>query len=954
MATIDKIYSRIRPRRLRLFNPLRRLRGVIWLIIRREQNHLGLMTLALLGIVLTVGLVTDAYFFSKAVDRVILKQELADFSEVTGRPPFSTNVYVFPSNRKPVTLEQAETLSKDIANILTNQVQLPLLQNILLISSGTMMLQPESESGYEQGNDFLGSVKVIYLQDIAEYMQIDAGAKLDEDNASGEVMDVWMHNRIAQEMGLQIGDKLIVRFNLLETPVPIQVAGIWHAKSPEDEYWFNAPDTLLKDALIVRRQDYLRFIQPILPSGSREASWYIILDEEKINPKNGSIYLAGFEEAKQIISRFLPGVRLNAPPLNPLNSFVQRSRTLTVLLLGYNLPAYIILLYFLALTSGTIAQWQRKETSILVSRGMSIGGILNLTLLEELLLFVIGYPLGVAFGMLTALIMGYTASFLNFTIREPLPVSFNGLSIPLTVLALGIALVMRLIPAAQATRQSVVTEEREWARPSEKPFWYRYYLDFLLVLPTYYLYDQIVKRGLLSNLIVNSPNDIYREPLLILIPALFIVTASLLGMRLFSLGMRLIDILANLTPWLTLHLALRQLGRQSQDYIRPLLLVIVCLALGVYTISMAASLDQWMIDRIYYRIGTDLTFTPKSVIEGQEFPDGNWIPKPAQFLNVPGVTSAARLGEYYTRITLPQAEVLGKFLALDRLDFPLTAWFRPDFAEEPLGGLMNRLALTPEGILVSRQFLALSGFQIGDQISVQIDGTDTYSFRSSFVITGVYDYFPTVYEQDENKPYFIGNLDHLNDLFGFILPHQIWLKLEPGISGKEVRLALPSKVGVSAPNINDARAVVAEEQGKIERVGIFGTLTVGFLASVAMAIIGLLVYSYASLRDRLYRFVVLQSIGLLRRQIFVQVILEYSFLAIFGAAGGALIGGIASQLFIPFFRYTGERGMPLPPLIPVIARQTAINLVIAFGVVIVLAEVLTIAAALRKQLVRIG
>ena len=36
---------------------------------------------------------------------------------------------------------------------------------------------------------------------------------------------------------------------------------------------------------------------------------------------------------------------------------------------------------------------------------------------------------------------------------------------------------------------------------------------------------------------------------------------------------------------------------------------------------------------------------------------------------------------------------------------------------------------------------------------------------------------------------------------------------------------------------------------------------------------------------------------------------------------GALIGNAASELFIPFFRFTGEQGVPLPPLLPVFAEQ---------------------------------
>ncbi len=139
----------------------------------------------------------------------------------------------------------------------------------------------------------------------------------------------------------------------------------------------------------------------------------------------------------------------------------------------------------------------------------------------------------------------------------------------------------------------------------------------------------------------------------------------------------------------------------------------------------------------------------------------------------------------------------------------------------------------------------------------------------------------------------------------------------------------------------------------MERVGIFGTLTIGFLASASMAILGLLLYSYASLHDRVYRFSVLHAVGLLHRQIVTQVVLEYSFLAAFGALAGTLIGMAASRLFVPFFRYTGQKGIPLPPLIPLTADQSMVNLAIIFTLIIVSAEVATITSALRRRLVRI-
>ena len=134
----------------------------------------------------------------------------------------------------------------------------------------------------------------------------------------------------------------------------------------------------------MRRNDYIRFVQPRLPAGSREANWYIILDEKAVVPQRSPTYISGFDQALKDVNVYLPGARLNSAPLEPLKKFVKRSATLTVILLAYNLPAFGILLYFLMITSTIMAQWQRRETAILASRGMNSLGIVNLTLFEQI------------------------------------------------------------------------------------------------------------------------------------------------------------------------------------------------------------------------------------------------------------------------------------------------------------------------------------------------------------------------------------------------------------------------------------------------------------------------------------------------------------------------------------------------------------------------------------------
>jgi putative ABC transport system permease protein len=938
--------------------PLFRLLGLIGLVLKRQWHHPGLTLLALLGVVLAVGLVTNASFFSEAVEQVILNQRLTELSRVTGRPAFSLGVYTYPSSRQPISLEAAEEVARHVAGTLAAEVGLPLKHVGLRVGSGGMMLQPgEGSTLYAEDQSYLGSVNLVYMVGIENYIDTVAGEPLD-DGASGQELDVWMHTRLAEKMGLHVGETFNVGVTVADVPSPIRVRGFWQIRDSTDPFWFTSTDETLKNALLVRRRDYIAHVEPMIPSKTRLASWHVIMDESGIIPANARSYISGFERGIAIINKYLPGAELNAPPLAPLEEFVQRETTLTTLLLGFNIPAFGFLLYFLILASAIIARWQRQDTSTLVSRGMSVWGILGLTLIEELLLFVLGYPLGVGLGMLLAWLMGYASSFLSFTPRSPMPISLEGISVPLASVALAVALIARLWPAAQAARQSVVEVERERARPLRGPLWYRYFFDFLLLLPTAYAYRQLADKGTLALLVQDRPEDLYRDPLLILVPALFILTAALMTLRVFPLVMRAIDGLASLIPWTTPYLALRRLSRQSQGYVNPLLLIIVSLALGVYTLSMAASLDQWLTDRMYYRVGADLAFEPGKLNAAGTGPegagggslsplDGSSIPLPSEFLDLPGVIAATRVGDFPARIYAGAGgQILSRFLAIDRLDFPSVAWFRHDFADGSLGTLMNQLALAPDGILVSQQFLDENSYQVGDRLSLKIAVDLELTTVAPFTIAGTYKYFPTVFEED--RVAVIGNLEYLSTLFGTLPPHHIWLRTWEGADGKAVLRAV-SKTGVDALRQRDARALIAEEQAKTERVGIFGTLSVGFLAAIVIAAMGLLVYSYASLQERLFRFAVLRAVGLMRHQVIGQAILEYAFLTACGAVAGASIGVAASELFVPFFRVTGERGTPLPPLLPLVAQQDINRLAVTFAGVMVLMGVAVIARIFSRR-----
>ncbi len=181
----------------------------------------------------------------------------------------------------------AETVAPNVAGALTGEIGLPVSQQGLIVeSSGLMLLPSENDTRYAQDrNSILDSVTLVYVADVANQMEIVAGesipvAKISADN----ILDVWMPANMAADMGVHSGEEFRVAVNLSQFPYHIRVRGLWRAKDPSNPFWFSNPDQQLKKALLIRREDYIRFAEAMQPAKAGVISWLIHLDDQVINP----------------------------------------------------------------------------------------------------------------------------------------------------------------------------------------------------------------------------------------------------------------------------------------------------------------------------------------------------------------------------------------------------------------------------------------------------------------------------------------------------------------------------------------------------------------------------------------------------------------------------------------------------------------------------------------------
>lgn len=896
--------------------------SVLTTALHRLRANMGLALCALLALVAAVALAMCVPIYAEGASLRLLRDEIIRQERQTGRSPFALLFRYVSSQRGPLEWDRVQPADSYLSGDGLNSLGLERESFARHARTDQLRLFLPPRSGGQ--NQFLRTVALGFIGGLDAQIHIYDGAApqpLASPPTEQQPLEVLVSRSLADQVGINVDDRFtLVAAGSRPASLPIRIAGLWEPANANDPAWFFAPETL-NEVFLTAEASFTGPVAASLKGEVAQVLWYARLSGRGLSAAQAGPLLSRVEALRARAAGLVPGLRLEISPADPLDRYQKRATELTIQLGVFSVPILGLVLYFAALVAGMLVVRQRGEIALLKTRGVRDSQILGISLIEWLILGGLAMLIGPPLGLWFAALMGRTTSFLQLDdAAEPLALAITGDTLRFGVAAVVLALVAALIPVTAATRRTLVDEQQQAARQLRPPFWQRYYLDLLLLIPPVYGIYQLQRSGGIQ-VGTLAGADPFANPLLVLVPLLLCFALGLLAVRLIPVLLELLARLSTRPNWVAPLVALRSLARQPAAYRGPLLLLILTMSLATWSASMATTIEGSIRQAISYQVGAQTRLieagetaarnqnpgqspgprpqpTPAPSADGQQEPRFLFVPV-RDHLSVVGITAATRVGIYEASLQSGGSAKDGQLIGIDRLDFPkVIPQFKRTWASgESLGALMNVLARYPDGAIVSRNALT-GGLKIGDRLPLQLKLAGDQR-AATLRIVAIVDLFPGFYPQD--GPIIITNLDYLFDQMGGQYPYDVWIARDPA-SDLDVLVGGVRKLGINVLDQIDAADLTIREQTAPRRQGLFGLLSVGFITAAILTLLGFLLSVLISARRRAIELGVLQAIGLGAGQVAIALIIELALVVLAGTGAGTGIGLVAALLVVPLLQ----------------------------------------------------
>lgn len=937
--------------------------AIVVTIIRRLLAQPFLLFVIWLGFTVAIALTVSIPVYAEAAGYRMLISAISAKTQGNTLPPFSLVFKYGSASTKPVRYDQWQQTDYMMANLRDYGVDLPTPPTVRYGASEKLEIRFLDSQLITPA---LTRARIGFLTDFEDHIRLTYGRMPTVWDGTGP-MEVLVADSLANKSTILIDDQFLAhkRGGKYGLDVTIKIVGAWQARNDNDLYWFT-PAAAYSDVLFVPEITWRNLVHRPPAAFVEQAGWYAAYDGTGVQSNKTAALSTAITTINSEISQLLPGVELYKSPLDQLARQRDEVRKLTVTLLLFGVPLIGLLLAFVWQITGLLVARQELEIAVLRSRGVTRTQLLGMSLCEGLVVATSALVAGVPLSLLCAWAIALTQSFLRFDSLAIPPPQLIPQSWWHGAVVAVIAIPALLLPAVALTKNTIVTLRQSQARNNHPGWGRRLYFDMLLLIPAWYGYQQLALGKSLAVPGINDTqvsNDPFQNPLLLLAPALFIGATSLLLIRVFPVLIRIIANFVQPMSGIALIYSLRQLSRNPSTLQGPTLLLILTISLATFTASMARTLDQHSIDRANYRSGADFRMLPRTLTVTSADIAGDVANLPNPDLLQGGGTLTSTSGEQSASISLDYLYVpLDEFktvnsitavtnVATNNVDLIVSgntskgimysinpasftrvvaATWRNDYADTSLGAIINQMSTSLDQAVVSTNFATAKNLRIGDRFTVVADFLGTRT-EISLSVAAIITYMPTLY--NEGSFFVIANYAYISDELNGLYPYEIWLQSDDKPDVAAVQAAAYRNSLYVMPYT--PRAFVDADILQPQRQGLFGLLSVGFLATGGMSLIGLMAYTLLALRKRSVELGVLRAIGISQRSLRSILTIEQLITIGFSTLSGITVGVVTSNFYLPFLKVQEGIYPNTPPFLVQFAHTDTALIALTAGLLMI-------------------
>lgn len=572
-------------------------------------------------------------------------------------------------------------------------------------------------------------------------------------------------------------------------------------------------------------------------------------------------------------------------------------------------------LLFLGIVVSVLIEWQEEGIVILVSRGASRWQVMMAFVVQGGVISLIALCLGPLLALLIVWCAGHwmlaPAQQGSLNLIQSGPGDNLRWLAPYDIVTSLMAFLVIVYATARTLRKNILVFRRESARIIVRPWWQRYYLDFLaivLALVGYAVasYADTTGQSVQSQIFLTVP-------LKLITPTFLLVAALLISFRLIPWLMNLGLRWAVRRIGAPAMLAFSYLSRSYTQALRLVLLLTITCSFTIFSIVFLSSQQQHTIDLLNYQIGADFSasLNTDSITS---------TPQKAQFQSIPGITSVT-LG-YVTSGTFEGAIANSvQIAAVDASTFAQTIIWTNEDSTQSLTSLMallskQRIRVNTEHevpVIIDDATMEQFHLSIGSTIALHMSDLLSTDSAVTYVVVASVHHIPTSINTGD-AIFFPGMLVDYQSYVQFCQSHSydipqpsyVWLRTADSDSAvAHVRAAL-SNWQYHIASLSDRRAAITNQQFDPLYVNLSAELIFGMLGAPLLAFIGNLVLSRYYTRRRLMSFAILHALGSSNKQMTSLFAWENGTIYALALVLGIGIGSLLSVLTVPLMIFSSD------------------------------------------------